>query len=518
MFSSQDLKQIKKKGISIKDIEKQLDFFKKGLPQLNIIDAGTTKFGILKFDEVQIKEYVTLFENSKDSLKLIKFVPASGAATRMFKMLFELMNTYTGTQREYLKLIVDRSFNSLFYLYEHIKEFPFYEDLTKVYLENGKDIEACFEKQNYPEIIQALLFEDGLNYGNLPKGLIKFHKYSFGIRTAAEEHLVEGALYSNSKGKVKIHFTISPQHRKLFKAHVDNIKKIYQKKYGVKYYIGFSEQKSYTDTIAVDLDNNPFRNTDGTIVFRPGGHGALIYNLNKISADLIFMKNIDNVVPDYFKDDTITYKKVLAGKAIEIQHLIFDYLKQLKKSKNITETLIKDIVRFYKVELHTKFADDFELLNKEERRLLLINKLNRPLRVCGMVRNQGEPGGGPYLVRDNEANIVPQIVEGSQFNKNEKNQIEIIEKATHFNPVDIVCAVRDYRGRKFDLTKYIDEKAGFISQKSKDGKDLKAYELPGLWNGAMSNWNTVFIEVPITTFNPVKVINDLLRKEHQPIS
>jgi Domain of unknown function (DUF4301) len=518
MFSAKDLKQIKKRSINIKDIEKQIENFKSGFPFLDIVDSANYKFGINKLEQESEEKYIEYYDQNLDDKKILKFVPASGAATRMFKSLFEMMNTYKGTEREYLRLLVDRSFNSLFYTYDNMDKFPFYDDLKEEFMKDNLTIDNCLEKHDYVCLLKKLLTEEGLDYGNMPKGLIKFHKYSFGSRTSVHEHMVEGALYAKTKGKVYLHFTVSPEHKKMFKDHFSKTKAAFEKKYEAKYYIGFSEQRSFTDTIAVDMNNEPLRNADGDLVFRPGGHGALIYNLDKINADLVFIKNIDNVVPDYFKKDTIRYKKVLAGKTLELQSIIFDYIKQLKKSKKVTEKLIKEITKFFKVELLLKFPESFEKLEKDEKVKFLINRLNRPLRVCGMVRNEGEPGGGPYLVKGNDGIISPQIVEGSQFDPNNPDQKKIINESTHFNPVDLVCAVKDYRGRKFNLTKYVDESTGFISIKSKDGIELKAQELPGLWNGAMAHWNTAFIEVPITTFNPVKVMNDLLRKEHQAIS
>jgi len=518
MFSSKDLKQIKKKGINIKDIEKQVENFKNGFPFLDIAGVANYKFGINKLETEAEDKYVALYEEQCDDKKIVKFVPASGAATHMFKSLFEMMNTYKGTEMEYLRLLVDRSFNSLFYTYEHMSKFPFYEDLQEEFMRQNMTLENCLKKHDYVCLLKKLLTDEGLNYGNMPKGLIKFHRYSYGTRTASQEHMVEGAFYAKTKGKVSIHFTVSPEYVKMFKDHFAKTKSAFEKKYEVKYYIGISEQKSSTDTIAVDMNNEPLRDKNGDLIFRPGGHGALIYNLNTISADLIFIKNIDNVVPDFFKKDTVRYKKVLAGKTLELQSQIFDFIKQLKKSKKVTEKLLKEIVRFFKAELLIKFPESFEEMEKEEKVKFLINKLNRPLRVCGMVRNEGEPGGGPYLIKEKDGSITPQIVEGSQFDPDNPEQKSIINESTHFNPVDLVCAVKDYRGRKFDLTKFIDPSTGFISIKSKDGVELKAQELPGLWNGAMAYWNTAFIEVPITTFNPVKVINDLLRKEHQPIT
>ena len=399
--------------------------------------------------------------------------------------------------------------------FDHVSEFAFFEDLNNVCLKNeGKDIASLVGDGCYKAVIDNLLNSKGLNYGKLPKGLLKFHKYDDGNRTPLEEHLVEGALYASGKdGIVNIHFTVSPEHRLLFEQLVADVSEKYEKKFNVKYNISFSEQKKSTDTVAATMDNEPFRTNDGKILFRPGGHGALIENLNEIDGDIVFIKNIDNVVPDRLKADTVTYKKLIAGVLTDIQIKIFQYL-ELLNSGEYTHAQLEGIIRFMRDELGIRNPD---LKNLEDADLVIYmkNKLNRPIRVCGMVKNVGEPGGGPFLAYNDDGTISLQILESSQIDKSNDEYMKMFKNGTHFNPVDLVCSTKDYLGNKFNLPEFVDPKTGFISYKSKDGKELKALELPGLWNGAMSNWNTVFVEVPLSTFNPVKTVNDLLRDQHQ---
>ena len=381
-------------------------------------------------------------------------------------------------------------------------------------MNEGKTIEDLVDEGDYKAVVACLLNEEGLNYGKLPKGLLQFHAYDDCVRTPLEEHLVEGALYAAGKdGKVNVHFTVSPEHRPLFEDLVAQKKAEYEAKFGVTYNISFSEQKPSTDTVAATIDNEPFRNDDGTILFRPGGHGALIENLNDINADVVFIKNIDNVVPDRLKDPTVRFKKIIAGVLVTLQQQAFDYIRLLDTGKYTHEDLEK-MIRFMRDELCQR-NPNLKNLEDTEMAVYLRRKLNRPMRVCGMVKNVGEPGGGPFLAYNQDGTISPQILESSQIDTNNEEYVKMFKSGTHFNPVDLVCAVKDYQGNPFDLPKYVDPQTGFISSKSKNGKELKALELPGLWNGAMSDWNTVFVEVPLETFNPVKTVNDLLREQHQ---
>ncbi len=502
MFTRKDQQQFKDKCIEIQTVEKQIENFKKGFPFANIIAPATYEKGIVKLNNEQISEYIKLYEKALTTEKIVKFVPASGAASRMFKILFEFMKNDNGND----KPPKDTGFNSTGFFFKNLKNFAFYKDLKSICKKNGINMDKDFVK-----ILEYLLTDSGLNYGKLPKGLLKFHKYYDKSRTPVEEHLTEGANYGNSSGEVYIHFTVSAEHKTIFEEHIKNILPEYENKFNVKFDISYSEQKPSTDTIAVDMQNRPFRH-DGSILFRPGGHGALIENLNDIEADIIFIKNIDNVVPDRLKADTYMYKKALAGLLINKRNKIYDYIKKLKKSCDKDQ--LDEVFLFLKKSF--QFEPDNNFLRKKncEKRDYLLAKLNRPLRVCGMVRNEGEPGGGPFIVKKESGSESLQIIESAQIEPENPEKIDIIKKATHFNPVDLITAVKDYKGNSFNLNDFIDRETGFIAYKSKDGKELKAQELPGLWNGAMSEWNTIFVEVPITTFNPVKIINDLLRPQH----
>jgi hypothetical protein len=505
MLTSQDKEQLAEKGISEYQIEEQLQNFKKGFPFLKLSMAASVEKGIMKINEDEQKAYLDAWKTYINAYKtIVKFVPASGAASRMFKDLFEFLDAeYAEPTSKFEKTFFD-----------NITKFAFYDELNTVCLENNnQDIPTLIAEKKYKPILANLLNKVGLNYGSLPKGLLKFHQYPEGSRTPVEEHLIEGALYATGKsGKSNIHFTVSKEHYDLFQILLSQKTDQYSSQYGVDYNVTFSEQKPNTDTIAVDMDNNPFREND-KLVFRPGGHGALIENLNDLDADIIFIKNIDNVVPDRLKEDTVLYKKLIAGVLVEYQQQIFEYLRLLDSGK-YNQDQIRDILQFVQKKL---FCKNLEVKNLEDVELVLYlkEKLNRPIRVCGMVRNVGEPGGGPFLAYNSDGTISPQILESSQIDMNDPEKKKMFEEGTHFNPVDLVCAVRDYKGHKFDLSRYVDKETGFISYKSKNGRELKALELPGLWNGAMSNWNTIFVEVPLSTFNPVKTVNDLLRDQHQ---
>lgn len=504
-FSKEDIEIIKKKKISESQIEEQINAFKTGFPYLSIKSAASINKGILKIEKNGIDKYIQIWDDFLNAdKKILKFVPASGAASRMFKDLYAFLDNSNA--------FPETDFEKDFF--ENIKKFAFYDDLNAVCEKNyGKNIDELIQKNEYKEIIKNLLSEQGLNYGFLPKALLQFHTYPTEKRTPVQEHLVEAALYAKNKSKsANVHFTVSAEHRQLFENHIDEIKKTYENRYDLTYDLSFSEQKPATDTISVDIDNQPFRE-NGNIVFRPGGHGALIENLNDLDADLIFIKNIDNLVPDRLKEPTVIYKKTIAGVLVQLQTKTFEYLSVLE-NKDISVEKLNEIADFCDKQLFITLPKSV-YADKNELKSYLTKKLNRPIRVCGMVKNEGEPGGGPYLVENEDKSVSLQILESSQINTNDPAEKEKMMKATHFNPVDLVCAVKNYKGEKFDLTKYVDKNTGFISYKSKGGKELKALELPGLWNGAMSNWNTVFVEVPIETFHPVKTVNDLLRPKHQ---
>ena len=505
MLTEQDLKQIAEKGISEEKLNAQLEEFKTGFPFLKLEAAASVERGIIATTPEEVKKYETAWEQYKaQGHTIVKFVPASGAASRMFKDMFAFVDAdYDVPTTDFEKKYFD-----------NIRKFAFFDALDEVCKKNtGLGVDELIANGRYKDVAANMLNPEGLNYGQLPKGMLLFHSYGEGPRTPMEEHLVEGALYAASDGKAAVHFTVSHDHLPLFKQRVAEKADGYAKKYGITYDISFSEQKPSTDTVAANPDNTPFRNSDGSLLFRPGGHGALIENLNEIDADVIFIKNIDNVVPDRLKDDTVTYKQVIAGILVSLQQRAFEYLNTLESGTYNHEKL-EEIIRFVQQDLCCRKADIKEL-EDADLVIYLKKKLNRPMRVCGVVKNVGEPGGGPFLTYNQDGTVSLQILESSQIDKNNAEYMEMFTKGTHFNPVDLVCAVKDYQGKPFNLPDFVDRTTGFISSKSKNGKELKALELPGLWNGAMSDWNTIFVEVPLSTFNPVKTVNDLLREQHQ---
>ncbi|RIV18287.1 DUF4301 family protein [Fibrisoma montanum] len=505
-FTEQDQDQILAQGISLDQIDQQIQHFVQGFPFLNVIKAATVGDGIVQVPEEQLPAYIHRFDEAAHERSLLKFVPASGAATRMFKSLFAALDGKS-----------DKAADEFFV---RLPDFAFYDDLKAVLATKGVDLDKAVADKDWQPLLRQtvlrfLLLDDGLGYGNLPKGLLEFHRYPDGPRTPVEEHLVEGASYANADGLVRIHFTVSPEHRDRFEQLIDENLADYEAWLGVTFDITYSEQKKSTDTISVNLDNTPFRNADDTLLFRPAGHGALIENLNDIDADIVFIKNIDNVVPDELKEPTVTYKKVLAAVLLDAQQQVAR-LQGLLESDDVSEGYLSEADELFRRTLFTLPPAEFDSWSTAEKLTYFRRKLNRPVRVCGMVKNVGEPGGGPFWARNQDGSVSLQIVESAQIDLSDPDQKAIFDTATHFNPVDLVCGLKDQHGRKFDLPAYRDPQTGFITQKSKDGKDLKAQELPGLWNGAMADWNTIFVEVPLITFNPVKTVNDLLRKEHQP--
>ncbi|MBP5637224.1 MAG: DUF4301 family protein, partial [Bacteroidales bacterium] len=441
------------------------------------------------------KEAVAYYEKA-DVAGKSKFVPASGAASRMFKDMFSGLSKLEAGED-----LADGTTGSV--LASHIKQFAFY---TPEMFGEPED-SAAYRKAT----LSKLLREDGLAYGSKPKGVLKFHRYPDELRTSIAEHLVEAQEYMrNADGTCNLTITISPEHQSLFEQAIAEVKPAYEKRYNVKYNISFTFQDKATDTVAVDPSNKPFRKADGSLLFRPAGHGALIHNLNKVEDELVSIKNIDNVAHEKLLPATALYKKVLMGKALMLRDRIFGYLRAL--DENPSAQLLNEIENFLDKTLCVQMPLAH---NAREREEMLRAKLNRPIRVCGMVRNEGEPGGGPYIIAGKDGCTSLQILESVQINPADEGAMASMKRATHFNPVDLVCCLKDYKGGKFNLLEHVDPQAGFISSKSFEGRELKALELPGLWNGAMSDWNTLFVEVPIETFNPVKVVNDLLRPAHQ---
>ncbi|MDR0394720.1 MAG: DUF4301 family protein [Tannerella sp.] len=506
MLKPDDLLQLKSKNLTVMQVEEQLNCFIEGFPFLKIKSSASAGKGIIRLTEEEQKMYAEVWNQYlNDKRQITKFVPASGAASRMFKDLFSFLSASYD--------VPETDFEDEFF--GNIENFAFYDVLNDTCRANeGLDICTLIAEGGYKPVAAGLLEQQGLNYGSLPKGLLLFHHYPEGARTAMEEHLVEGAMYAkNAENRVAVHFTVSPEHLPLFRKLVEEKVPKYEKMFDVKYDLSFSTQQSNTDTIAVDGANAPFRDVKGRLVFRPGGHGALIRNLNELDADVVFIKNIDNVVPDHFKEITVRFKKVIAGVLVSLQRRIFEYIR-LIGSGDYTHEQIGEMIHFLQDKLciknpEIKYLEDVELV------LYIKRKLMRPLRVCGMVKNNGEPGGGPFLAVNADGTVSPQILESSQIDLTDADARNAFEQGSHFNPVDLVCALKDVHGNPYNLLDFVDKNTGFISQKSKDGRELKALELPGLWNGAMSDWNTVFVEVPIESFNPVKTVNDLLRPQHQ---
>ncbi|HEX3037176.1 MAG TPA: DUF4301 family protein [Thermodesulfobacteriota bacterium] len=518
-FNEKDVEQIKSRGITPEKVKSQIEIFKKGFPFVKLKRPCTVGDGITVIQKGELKRLTEVYSQAALSGRAMKFVPASGAASRMWKLLLSFDNSYESIDAERIASQAangDPDSKSFLHFIENIRNFAFYDDLKSVMLRDGLDIESLLSRGQYKNILEHILTAKGLDYADLPKGLIKFHRYPDHSRTPFEEHLVEAAAYVKDRdGVARIHFTISPEHEEAIKNHIERVRDRYEKS-GVKYEITFSYQKPSADTVAVDLENNPFRDAEGKLIFRPGGHGALLENLNELEGDIIFIKNIDNVVPDRLKGETYLYKRVLGGLLVELQKQIFQYLDRISKG-DLDELLVEGIIEFASDRLCIVLPKRIEQGTREEKVDFLFSKLNRPLRVCGIVKNEGEPGGGPFWVEHADGTVSMQIVESSQVNMKSAEQKEIWESSTHFNPVDLVCGVCDYLGKPFNLMNFIDPETGFISTKSYDGRELKALELPGLWNGGMANWNTVFVEVSIITFNPVKTVFDLLRKERQPV-
>ena len=525
MFSQEDVRFIEGRGSSVTTVKSQVERFRNGFPFLEIVAPATPGRGIEVMSDNEIEE-AAIYASQASVNGRCKFVPASGAASRMFKDIFAGLAVLSEGGD-----VPDDSPAAR--LASAIDRFAFFnEDLF------GPVADTREFRSN---VMRKVLTDKGLNYGSKPKGVIRFHKYADGeSRTAFAEHLVEGQDYlRNPDGTVKLTVTISPEHRQLFEDALSEVKDAYEKRFGVKYNVTFTYQDKSTDTIAVDKDNKPFRKEDGTLLFRPAGHGALIYNLNKVEEELVSIKNIDNVSVESMLPVTSKYKKALIGRCLQLRDVIFGYLRDLDvvtgadfgMQRPVTfipgythnpeydyysspecQELCDEIEKFLKDELCIEMPEHPDTKSRVE---AIREKLNRPVRVCGMVRNQGEPGGGPFIIRAKDGSTSLQILESVQIDPSDPSAMAALKGATHFNPVDIVCCLHNYKGEKFNLLDYVDEDAGFISSKSYQGRELKALELPGLWNGSMSDWNTLFVEVPVETFNPVKVVLDLLRPAHQ---
>ncbi|MDA1303204.1 MAG: DUF4301 family protein [Nitrospirae bacterium] len=512
MLTQRDRDCITARGTSVETIEQQLAIFQRGIPFTTLAKPCTIDDGIEQIAVSELSHFEETFKETMGAGRITKFVPASGAASRMFKTLLACSDnasnpatpSLTSSENANLKTFLAR-----------LSEFAFYDDLVKVLAKQGHRRQDLHAQAQYQPILEALLHPAGLNYAKRPKGLLAFHRYSDHIRTPIEEHLIEASVYAkDGNNQAHLHLTISPEHQDAVQEHIEAARQRFKQE-GIHWVVTCSLQTISSDTIAVDLENRPFRDSGGNLLFRPGGHGALLSNVNELQGDIVFIKNIDNVVPDHLKPETYVYKRALGGYLIHVQNRVFGYLRQLE-SETATAHQLDDIVQWAQSTLHFPTPPQWKSWSLAQRAENLRHFLHRPIRVCGMVKNTGDPGGGPFWVKQEDGTTSLQIVESSQVNLQSPEQQHIFAASTHFNPVDMVCGVRDYQGNPFDLKQYVDPNAGFISQKSYEGRELKALELPGLWNGAMAKWHTIFVEVPRPTFNPVKTVFDLLEPSHQP--
>lgn len=513
-FTKKDIKQIESKGLTVNQVNAQIELFKKGLPFINLFAPATINDGILKLNEEDEKFYIKYFNEKRKDKSFLKFVPASGAATRMFKFLFDFLKDFKPDEETINAYVNRKKASDLSIFFVGIKKFPFYYKVKQQLYRDYRNFDDLTINHQLLLFVKTMLQEDKLDYGNYPKGLFPFHQYKDHVATAFEEHLFEAALYASTNNKAALHFTVSEKHNHKFDAEFKKIEEIVERKKNTEFNISFSFQKHSTDTIAVTDKNKPFREEDGSLLFRPSGHGALLENLNELDADVLFVKNIDNVVVFKYEGEVAKYKMILAGILLKQQEEAFKHQKRLEND-HLSEEEVVEIAEFLSNKLNVVISKDFEKYSLKYQIEYLQDKLNRPIRVCGMVKNEGEPGGGPFWVKNENGNISLQIVESAQVDKKNKHQKEILKSSTHFNPVDLVCGVKNHKGEKYDLSKFVDTKTAFITMKNKVGKDIKALELPGLWNGSMAHWNTIFVEVPLITFNPVKTVNDLLKDAHQ---
>ena len=513
-FSQEDIQEIEDHGLTVEQVEAQVDKFVNGVPTVKLVSAATVSDGIFKLTEEEESAYLKFYDSHKKGLDILKFTPASGAASRMFKAVYQFIEDYDIDKEsvdEYLNRTKNKDIKQLL---DNRKKFPFYEKVESILQDRYSESELADENFKKLSFVKIMMNADGLDYGNYPKGLLPFHNYKSSIATAFEEHFHEAAAYAAAADKSALHFTVSPEHKERFKEHYNTIKDSVINATGVNYTVDYSFQKSSTDTVAVTTSNELYRKPDGKLLFRPGGHGALIENLNDVDADIIFIKNIDNVLVQSQISLLAKHKKILAGMLLELQEKIFKYQKALAEN-SITEEDLSALVSFLEGDFSTRLDDNFTNLSFEEKKQYLHKLIDRPIRICGMVKNEGEPGGGPFWVTNESGKTDLQIIESAQVNLDDPAQSKIFKDSTHFNPVDIVAGVRNYKGEKYDLLKYVNPDLAFIASKTSDGDQIKALELPGLWNGAMALWNTIFVEVPVETFIPVKTVNDLLKPAHQ---
>ena len=504
MFTKEDIEQLFQQGVEIEEAERQCGIAQNGCGYVNVVRPAVGGDGVLTIDEKTVQQIVSAYGQRLPAEKIVKFVPASGAASRMFKDLHAYRNGDTATPTE----------KSVSFFFEHLPEFAFFQTLKQKIAKDGLNIAELLQNKDFCTLIDYVLTEKGLNYAKTPKGLLFFHQYGTIARTAFEEHLTEAMEYACDADKnIYLHLTVSPEHLEDFEILKNELVLNYEQQFGIQIHTEFSTQHSSSDTLAFVADNTPGRTEAGKLVFRPGGHGSLLKNLSEIDADIVCIKNIDNVCLDRYKKDTIVYKKLLVALLLEFKKQIFKFLHEMD-NELLSEEKLQEVEKFLQKRFFISLSDSYYNLPLAERQNVLFEKLNRPVRICGMVKREDEPGGGPFWVKNEKSEISLQIVETSEMDLADKTQKECLDKSEFFNPVDLVCLLKNYRGKPFNLSDYVDFSRYFVSEKSQNGTPLKAIENPGLWNGAMSDWLSVFVEVPLSTFSPVKTVNDLLRKEH----
>ena len=520
MFGTADLQQLEDLGIPVAEVRRQIGIFAQPPPCIELDRCCRLGDGIRVVEGADLKAGREHYEEAARRGRLLKFVPASGAASRMFHSLLSMGNACDRVNRarvERQATLGNQEARELLVFMDGFERFAFCDSLSGAMAADGLDAAALVAQGEFSQILEYLLMPCGLDYAALAKGLLLFHRYPAGNRTALEEHLVEAAAYGRrADGVARLHLTVSSEHREAFSSLLERVRPVYEQRYDVRFEVDFSVQKRVTDTLAVDLENRPFRTADGRLLFRPGGHGALIENLNDLQGDIVFLQNVDNVQPDHLRGEVLEWKKVLTGHLVMIQQAVFKHLRTLSTKGALDQHALEEARRFAAQELCVELPAELHAASSSEQQAFLGRKLDRPIRVCGIVPNTGEPGGGPFWVRGADGAQTLQIVEGAQVDPASREQQAMYASSTHFNPVVMVCGVRNWQDRCFDLRRFVDPQAVFISRKSKDGRELKALERPGLWNGAMADWNTIFVEVPNITFTPVKTVNDLLRPEHQP--
>ncbi len=514
MFTQKDLNQITTKGITEEQANGQVSLLKNGMSFSNLVAAATIGEGINQYNAEETQELISYYETAKEKTNIVKFVPASGAASRMFKFLFQFLNNYNPSEESVASYAESKGDKLITVFAENMEDLPFYDEVIAKLKSENLNLESLSKDELCFEFVKTMLEADSLNYSFFPKGLLPFHKYDDGAITAFQEHLFESTLYASSQGNADLHFTVSEKHHDYFIKTLDSFKAKLEEKTNTKFNISYSYQKEATETLALTLDNEVFRLEDGSILFRPGGHGALLQNLNDLDNDVVFIKNIDNIVTAEKNIEISEYKKLLGGVLLKAQEQVFSFLHDLD-ADTISDEKIAEITAFIKDTINVVVKDDFENWSNAEKVKYLKEKLNRPIRACGIVKNEGEPGGGPFWVKDENGTVSLQIAEFAQIDFDNDSQKDIADNATHFNPTDFVCGIKNYKGEKFNLLDFVDPSAAFITMKTQNGIDIKVLELPGLWNGSMAFWNSICVEVPVETFNPVKTVNDLLKPAHQ---